>query len=360
MARPRALPDAEIFALANQLRAGGEEPSVTKLAERAKAAFGVTPSYTTLKGVLNEWRQFEAAALPTDLPPEFLTLVLGALTPLYGRLLAQVRAELEPKVLLAEQQREQAEARRDRLESDRTRLLEEVTYLRRQLEELTARDQATAAAYAELAARAAALESTRASAVTRAEELAKELTTVRSALETAEVAHRRQAAGWQAEREELQQRHLREQERLREAHTASLAQRQDEHARALQEKHTQLQQREALLAAERETLLGMRATADELLARVHTVNDALLVARGTLERQAAELSAVTAARDQLVVELRAARAEYHQERGEYRARIQTLEAQITSLVEGRSALDQRYEGLLDVLNQQQQKPQAAR
>ena len=55
MARPRAIEDKKIFAIADQLTEKGIDPSIVRVAEVAKRRYGATPSYTTLKSVLSDW-----------------------------------------------------------------------------------------------------------------------------------------------------------------------------------------------------------------------------------------------------------------------------------------------------------------
>lgn len=240
-----------------------------------------------------------------------------------------------------------------RLEIERTRLADEVAYLRHQVDKLTEREQSLSTSHADITARAAALETEKDAALARAEELARELASTRAAVEAAEVARREQAASWHAERERLFVRHTEELTCLRDESTTALAQRQDEHARALAQKNNELQKCGALLAAERETVQDLRRTTAGLEVRLKASNDALLEARRTLERLTAELASVAAARDRLVEELQHVHEQYREERKEHSTLIQTLEAQIKAFMENQSALDQRYESLLDVLNKHQ-------
>ncbi len=55
MARPRAIKDEKVFAIADQLAKKGIDPSIVRVAEIAKRRYGATPSYTTLKSVLSQW-----------------------------------------------------------------------------------------------------------------------------------------------------------------------------------------------------------------------------------------------------------------------------------------------------------------
>jgi hypothetical protein len=55
MARPRAIKDEKVFAIADRLADKGIEPSIVRVAEIAKRRYGATPSYTTLKSVLSNW-----------------------------------------------------------------------------------------------------------------------------------------------------------------------------------------------------------------------------------------------------------------------------------------------------------------
>lgn len=347
MARPRALPNADIFALARQLVAQGEQPSITKIAEKAKAEFGVSPSYTTLKQVLHEWRQVEAANAPKALPAEFLDAVITALTPLYGRLVGQARAEIEPLAAAAERERDEAETERDRSETERARLVEEVIYLRRQLDETSAREQHASVAYTELSARAATLEAAHAAASARTDELTQELSVTRSALEVAKRGHRDDAERWGRDLEEFRQLHANELSQLHQSHAMALGKLMDDSELARREHANALKQREEQVSALERERLEQRAVAEDLRTRLHAAQEALTVAQTTLERQAKETASFVSAREQLIAELRSIRAEHQVERRDAQTRIESLEAQITALVQAR---DERYERLLSALN----------
>jgi septal ring factor EnvC (AmiA/AmiB activator) len=134
MSRPRALTNAQVFELADSLLAEGIEATVVRLSERAKERYQVTPSYSTLKDSLAEWRRFGGAHRPKEISPQFLEIVLQAFKPLYKQLVEQVRAEHEPQLTAA---RETADAASDALlksESERRRQEEEIVYLRNLVE----------------------------------------------------------------------------------------------------------------------------------------------------------------------------------------------------------------------------------
>lgn len=349
MGRPRALPNADLFALARQLLAEGEQPSITKLAEKAKAEYGVSPSYTTLKQVLQEWRQIEAANAPKTLPTEFLNAVLTALTPLYGRLIAQARAEFEPIAATACRERDEAESERERTETERTRLIEEVSYLRRQVEETRAREQQAAAALADIGARAATLEASLAAVRARNDELAKEMATVRAAAEATDLEHRVEAARWMQERESIHQSHANELAELHQLHARTLRTMMDEAEGARREHAKALQQSDAQISELERERREQQAATEELRVRLQAVQEAMTVAQNTIERQAQESATLIATRERLSAELSTTRIACREERHSAQARIQALEEQVTALVQARASLDERYENLLAAL-----------
>lgn len=343
MARPRALPNADIFALARQLVAEGEQPSITKIAEKAKAEFGVTPSYTTLKHVLHEWRQVEAANAPKALPAEFLDAMITALTPMYGRLVAQARAELEPQTEAAQRDRDEAEAERDRIESERARLVEEVTYLRRQVDDLTARDQLSAVVNADLAARTATLETELANARAQTDELTQTLHHARVALEHAEQSHRR-------DEDKLREHHAAELSQMHQTHAAAVRQWMDDTELLRRETAAVLKQRDEQISAMERERVQQRAVADELRTRLEVTQEAHAVAQATLQRQAIETASFVSAREQLIGELRSIREEFTAERRAAQNRIASLETQLSEMVNARSTIDERYAQLMSMLN----------
>jgi chromosome segregation ATPase len=130
MSRPRALSNAQVFELADSLLADGIEATVVRLSERAKERFQVTPSYSTLKDSLEEWRRLGGALRSKGVSPQFLEIVLQAFKPLYKQLVDQVRAEHEPQLAAARQTADAASDALMKSETERRRQEEEILYLR--------------------------------------------------------------------------------------------------------------------------------------------------------------------------------------------------------------------------------------
>ena len=130
MARPRALTNVQIFEIADSLRGEGVDPTVTRVSARAKEIFSATPSYSTLKQGLNEWRSLGSTHRASGVSAEFLELVLRAFRPLYHQLVDQVRSEQAPELAAARESESNAAEELLKCEADRHRQSEEIHYLR--------------------------------------------------------------------------------------------------------------------------------------------------------------------------------------------------------------------------------------
>jgi Plasmid replication region DNA-binding N-term len=178
MARPRALSNAQVFELADSLLTAGIEPTVARLAEKAREQFEVSPSFSTLKGSLQDWRRLGGAGRPKGISPQFLQTVLDAFGPLYDQLSEQIRAEHEPQLTTARQAADVANDALMQSDVERRRQESEIFYLRGLVEKSSDKEREYVKQLAELvhvradAEKASALlESTQAQTVSLARDL---------------------------------------------------------------------------------------------------------------------------------------------------------------------------------------------
>jgi chromosome segregation ATPase len=336
MAKLVGLGEGKWFELADELAAAGEAPSVKLLHSVAKERFGVAASYTTIQRVLESWKRLGGRDRPQTMNPQFMEIVLRAFAPLYQQLLAQARGEFEPRVMEAERDAYQARRRTEQLEAELAQLLNERQHWREQLQAVTQRERAQAAALA--------------SAETKAGEL-------QALIDSTVTAQQQQLAEIQGRINQQEARHAREREQLIEQQRAALAEikesfeveiaglmkrsaveidRRDTELATLRESLQQAQQARSALGAQKQVLDKQLASATavqgDLSRRMDTLLEELKNSQGRVQR--AEQA------------LRDARAANAQMEDAYQKRINQLQAQLDALVKGQASIQQHFEELV--------------
>jgi len=337
MPRVAAIGEGQWFELADALAAKGEPPSVKGLHGMAKERFGVAASFTTIQRILESWRRLGGTSRPTDLGPQALDIVLKAFTPLYQQLLAQARGEIEPRIVAAEAQSNEATARAQSLEAELNQLNDERQHLREQFRIAGEREREQTA--------------TLASALTRVVEL-------QASLETATSAQQHQRVALEDRLRDQEERHSREREQVVEQQRATMAEiraTSDAETQSLTQRHyTELERlrdeigalREALQNAQqtRSTLAAQKQASEQQLATALTLQTEL---RARLDQLADELSSAHARRQRSEQALRDARAANTQIEVAYQQRINQLQTQLETLVQGQASIQQHVAALVE-------------
>ena len=331
MARNALIGEGQWFELADTLAAGGELPTVKTLHATAKERFGVAASYTTIQRILESWRRMGGAHRAPDLGPHALDLVLKAFTPLYQQLRAEARNELEPRVLEAEQQAEDASLRRQALEAELTQLSDERAHLREQLQAGGERERE--------------LTGTLATALSQVAEM-------KSLLEASVQTHQQQLDAAQARLREQEARQVTEREHAQEQHRRAVAElraRCDAELQSLEIRHrTELDRVQREFMALREAMqqaLEARSAADVQKVELETRLAAALTAQAqlrertdglTLELQTAQAKAQRF--EQLAASARLANTQMD---ATYQQRIKELQGALDTLAQGQSAMSEQ-------------------
>jgi colicin import membrane protein len=336
MARNALIGEGQWFELADSLAAAGDSPTVKALHATAKERFGVAASYTTIQRILESWRRMGGADRAPDLGPQALDLVLKAFTPLYQQLRAEARNELEPRVLEAEQQAEDATLRRQALQAELTQLSDERAHLREQLQAVGERERE--------------LTATLATALSQVAEM-------KSLLEAAVQTHQQQLDAAQARLREQEARQVIEREHAQEQHhraVAELRTRCDTELESLGVRHrAELERVQGELMALREPMqqaLEARSTADVQKAELETRLAAALTAQAQLRERTEgltlELQTVQGKSQRFEQTAATARAANAQMAAAYQRRIDELQGALDTLAHGQAAMQAQFEQLL--------------
>jgi chromosome segregation ATPase len=129
----------------------GIDPTVARLAQQARERFEVSPSFSTLKESLEDWRRLGGANRPKGISPQFLQTVLDAFGPLYEQLSEQIRAEHEPQLATARQASDAANEALVQFDAERRRQESEIFYLRGLVEKSSEKEREYVKQLAELA-----------------------------------------------------------------------------------------------------------------------------------------------------------------------------------------------------------------
>jgi len=116
MPRVLAIAENKWFEMADELAAGGSEPTVRGLAALAKKQFGISASFTTIQGLLDSWRRMGGGTRPTGGNASFVALIQRTVEPLYEQLVEEAAAKYLPILNTAEAGESKARARAEKLE----------------------------------------------------------------------------------------------------------------------------------------------------------------------------------------------------------------------------------------------------
>jgi hypothetical protein len=117
MPRVLAIAEDKWFEMADELAAGGSEPTVRGLAKLARSRFGVSASFTTIQTLLDSWRRMGGGTRPTSGSAAFAALIQRTVEPLYEQMLLDAAAKFEPLLGEADARAAEACARAERAEA---------------------------------------------------------------------------------------------------------------------------------------------------------------------------------------------------------------------------------------------------
>lgn len=350
MPRAAVIGEGQWFELADALVASGQKLSVKALHAMARERFGVAASFTTIQRILESWHRFGGTYRPADLGPEALEIVLKAFTPLYQQLLAQARSEFEPRVAEAESQANEATRRAQSIEAELIQLGDERQHLREQLRVAGEREREHTAALA--------------SALTRVTEL-------QSSLEFTAQAQLQQLEALETRLREQEDRHVREREQSVEKQRIALADVRESYeaeAHGLTQRHrTELERVHREIVSLREALQDAQEARLTLSAQKQAVEKQLSAALSLqtdlhtrFDKLADELKSAHARGQRSEQALRDSRATNTQMEAAYQKRINQLQAQLETLVQGQASIQQHVAALVEQMLQGRLAPQATR